>query len=97
MERAVAIQDNFRYREPPHFYLETRQLLGAAQLEAGLFAEAEATFKKELEKFPNNGWSLFGLYQSQLKQNKTDVAAQTKTQFEEAWEKADIALEAAVF
>ena len=40
------------------------------QLEAGMPAEAEATYRNELNEHPNNGWSLLGLQQALKAQGK---------------------------
>ena len=50
--------------EPPYWYYPTRQSLGAALLKARQIAEAEAVYRKDLETYPHNGWSIFGLAQS---------------------------------
>lgn len=96
LEEAVAIQDKLRYSEPPHFYYPVRQSLGVALLEAGRVGEAEVIFKEDLAKFPKNGWSLFGLQQSLLKQQKIEEAKVVDTQFDAAWKLADVKLENAV-
>ena len=96
LRQAVAIQDGFRYMEPPYYYIQIRQALGAALLEAGQPAEAEAVYRKELEKFPDNGWSLFGLYQSLEAQGKAAAAEEALQQFRKAWQLADVDITASV-
>src|SRR5205823_550157 len=64
LERAVAIQDRLDYIEPPAWFYPVRQSLGAALLQAGRSADAEAVYREDLRYYPNNGWSLFGLAQS---------------------------------
>ena len=39
-------------------------MLGALLLEAGRPADAERVYRKDLERFRENGWSLFGLMKS---------------------------------
>ena len=41
-----------------------RQALGAVLLEADRAVRAEATYRRDLEQYPRNGWSLFGLARS---------------------------------
>lgn len=96
LREAIAIQDEFIYMEPPYFYYQVRQSLGAALLEAGKPLEAEAVYRADLEKFPNNGWSLYGLYQSLKAQGKTVEAKTTYESFEKAWVRADIKLTGSV-
>ncbi len=97
IRKAVKAQDNLIYMEPPFFYYPIRQSLGAALLEAGQVEEAEQVFKEDLKNFPANGWSLFGLQQSLKKQNKKEEAEAVEAQFENAWARADVSLERAVF
>ena len=96
LKEAVAIQDGLRYSEPPHFYYPVRQSLGAALLANNQAKEAAVIFKEDLAKFPRNGWSLFGLHQSLIKQQKMNEAKEIEVQFETAWSLADVELTAAV-
>jgi tetratricopeptide (TPR) repeat protein len=64
LSRAVEIQDDLSYIEPPAWYYPVRHNLGAVLVEADRFAEAEAVYRQDLRQFPENGWSLFGLHQS---------------------------------
>jgi dipeptidyl aminopeptidase/acylaminoacyl peptidase/tetratricopeptide (TPR) repeat protein len=98
-ERAIALlsasaqaEDDLRYFEPPDWVPPVRHRLGAALLAAGRAAEAEATYREDLERNPENGWSLFGLLQSLTAQGKHEQAAQVKEQFDRAWAHADVAL-----
>ncbi len=93
LETAVKIQDELPYIEPPAWYLPVRQMLGAALLDAGKPAEAEAVYREDLKQYPKNGWSLFGLAQSLKAQGKDADAADVQKQFEEAWQHADVTLE----
>lgn len=89
---AVETQDALPYMEPPFWYYPTRQSLGEALLEAGENARAEAVYKRDLEIYPHNGWSMYGLMRSLEAQNKRDEAAEVKKMFDHAWQKADIKL-----
>lgn len=93
-EAAVAGQDELPYTEPPFWYYPTRQSLGAVLLDVGRPAEAEAVFREDLEQYPHNGWSLFGLIQSLEAQGKDPGELTTK--FERMWGKADVELTNAV-
>lgn len=96
LQLAVKLQDGFRYTEPPYFYLQMRQALGAALLEAQRPVEAEKVYRKELARFPANGWSLYGLHQSLVAQKKTAEAQEVWQQFETAWKEADVEITASV-
>lgn len=97
LEEAIHLQDNLAYTEPPPWYIPMRQVLGAVQLDAGQADHAEASFREDLEKWPENGWSLFGLLQSLRAQGKTDDAERVQRRFLKAWSRADIVLTAARF
>jgi tetratricopeptide (TPR) repeat protein len=90
--RAVELQDGLPYTEPPFWYYPTRQSLGAALLSAKRAAEAEAVYREDLEDYPHNGWSMFGLIQSLEAQGKTAEAAEARKMFEHVWERADVTL-----
>ena len=93
---AVAMEDKLTYMEPPDWPIPVRQLQGAALLTLGRAAEAEAAFRGDLKKFPNNGWSLSGLRESRIKQGRErdgEVGA-LQMQFQQAWQRADVKLDA---
>lgn len=90
--RAVELEDALRYSEPPDWMLPPRQFLGAAQLAAGQYAGAEATFRADLKRHRNNGWSLAGLTQALEKQAKAGEASAARAQFEKAWARADVSI-----
>ena len=92
LQKAVDLEYQLRYDEPPTWFYPCRQNLGAVLIEAGKYAEAEKVYRENLEEIPNNGWSLFGLYQSLLMQNKIKEAAEVENKFNEAWKYADIKL-----
>lgn len=91
-ERAVALQDGLPYMEPPFWYYPTRQSLGAALLAAGRAGEAEAVYRRDLEDYPHNGWSMFGLAESLAAQGRTDEAAEVREMFTHVWARADVEL-----
>lgn len=97
MRSAVALQDSFRYAEPPSFHYPVRQSLGAVLLEAGRASEAEAVYRRDLEHNPHNGWSLFGLAETLRAQERDEEANDAQQRFQEAWKSADVTLEASVF
>ncbi|MDH3256074.1 MAG: hypothetical protein OEM27_00480 [Nitrospinota bacterium] len=97
LQKAVTVEDGLNYDEPPAWYYPARQSLGAVLLAAGRAAEAEAMFRKDLERHRNNGWSLFGLWQSLTAQGKTNEAQEVKARFEKTWAEADITLTQARF
>ena len=89
---AIEMEDNLLYQEPPDWYHPTRQVLGSVLLKANKPSEAERKFREDLEIYRDNGWSLFGLYQSLEAQGKKNEAREVKIKFEKAFAKADITL-----
>lgn len=83
--KAVELQDQLNYDEPPAWYFPVREALGAAQLAAGRPRDAEATFRRDLELNPENPRSLYGLSKALEKQGKKTDAAVTARRFAAAW------------
>jgi len=96
-ESAIADEERLTYEEPPAWYQPVRQFLGAVLFEAGMFAPAEAVYRRDLERNPENGWSLYGLMQSLQAQKKTAEAAAVEQRFKQAWGRADVTLPASRF
>jgi tetratricopeptide (TPR) repeat protein len=91
-ETAVALQDALPYTEPPFWYYPTRQSLGAALLASDRVDEAQAVFEKDLEQYPMNGWSMFGLAEALRRQGNEAGAKQMTARFETVWQFADVSL-----
>jgi tetratricopeptide (TPR) repeat protein len=94
---ALKIEDAGLYFEPPKWYYPIRESLGAALLKAGRNAEAEAVYREDLKRFPENGWSLFGLAAALRAQGKSAEAAAVDQRFSKAWSAADVKLVASRF
>ncbi|MCH2179867.1 MAG: tetratricopeptide repeat protein [Mariniblastus sp.] len=92
LTKAADIESTLAYGEPPQWTQPVRHTLGAVLLAAGRYAAAETCYRKDLEKWPNNGWSLFGLSRSLEGQGKTDEAKAVYQQYEAAWSHADEAI-----
>ena len=97
LEKAVEMQDNLNYDEPPPWHYPVRHSLGAVLLEAGRVAEAERVYREDLERFPENGWALLGLRQSLKAQGKSKQANEIGKRFDQAWQYADVTLSASRF
>lgn len=89
LERAVAAEDELGYSEPPLWFFPLRQALGIALLRAGDAERAEKVLREDLEKFPRNGWSLYGLSLA-LSAQKSPEARRVRDEFTTAWSYADI-------
>lgn len=97
LQKAVALEDELTYDEPPPWYAPARHNLGAVLLEAGRAAEAEKVYREDLAIYPENGWSLIGLQKSLAAQGKSDEANVVQARFEQAWAHADVTLAASRF
>lgn len=95
-EEAVAMQDVLPYTEPPFWYYPTRQSLGAALLADGRAAEAQLVFEADLEQYPMNGWSLYGLTEALTAQGLTAPAEAARQRFETVWQFSDVTLSSSV-
>ena len=92
-EKAVEIEDKLYYGEPPEWFYPVRESLGAALLLNGQAEQAEAVFRADLEQYPRNPRSLFGLMKALEAQKKISKVEQVRREFEAAWKNADVALE----
>jgi tetratricopeptide (TPR) repeat protein len=90
LQKGVWLESELRYDEPPPWHMPIRHSLGAVLLRAGRAPDAELVYRADLEAFPENGWSLYGLMKALESQGKPyeDVAQR----FREAWKYADIEL-----
>jgi len=87
---AIAKEDKLRYSEPPEWFVPTRHALGAVLLRDKQAVAAEAVYREDLRRWPDNGWSLYGLAASLEAQGKKDDAAKVKAKFTEVWKRADV-------
>jgi tetratricopeptide (TPR) repeat protein len=94
---AVAAEDGLIYREPQQWLIPARQYLGMYLLKMNKAHEAEQVYRQDLDRNPGNGWSLLGLYQSLLAQQKSTEAAATKEKYQKAFEASDVNPIASVF
>jgi tetratricopeptide (TPR) repeat protein len=95
LREAAAREDRLRYDEPPDWIMPVRHALGAALLQAGRFAEAEAVFREDLARLPENGWGLYGLSRALALQKKAAEAAAAERRFDAVWSRADLQIKSA--
>ena len=91
-EKAVEVQDELYYGEPPEWFYPVRESLGAALLLNGQADRAEAVFRVDLEQYPRNPRSLFGLVKALEAQHKTESLEEVRREFDAAWQNADTTL-----
>lgn len=95
LREGAAIEDGLVYGEPPEWSVPVRQELGVLLLEQGRAAEAEQAFREDLERFPDNGWSLRGLGQALAAQGRVAEAERVAARFEAMWGGAEVEVEVA--
>lgn len=88
--KAVELQDNFVYDEPPAWYYPVRESLGAELVRQGRAAEGEAVLREGLRRSPRNGFMLFGLMEALKAQGKD--FEEVNREFQAVWAKSDVAL-----
>ena len=94
---AAAAEDRLPSAEPPLWLTPVRLSLGAARLAAGDAAGAEATYRQDLDRHPDNGWALHGLMQALRAQGHDGAAAEVERRFRLAWADADVVLSGSTF
>jgi tetratricopeptide (TPR) repeat protein len=96
-KKAATDSDRVPYDEPPVWFYPVRESLGAALLLQGHAAEAEQVFREDLDRYPRNPRSLFGLHEALVRLGKASDAEWVKTARDEAWKNADVPLALADF
>jgi tetratricopeptide (TPR) repeat protein len=97
LREAVRRDDALRYDEPWGWVQPARHALGALLVEQGRFEEAEAVYRRDLERHPNNGWSLHGLAECLRRTGRAELAKEFEKALEKAWKRSDIELRASCF
>lgn len=90
--KAMAIEDNMSYNEPPDWFFSVRHLLGELYMKQDLYVKAQLIYEEDLMNFPRNGFALNGLCQSLAAQNKDTEARKMRHQFEISWSFSDTKL-----
>jgi len=94
LRAAVAAEDRLNYNEPPDWPLPVRPYLGAALLDARRPKDAAVVYAEDLAKYPDNGWSLYGLAHAQRALKHHSDAADSERRYAASWQWADIRLTA---
>ncbi|MDH3591575.1 MAG: hypothetical protein OER88_06835 [Planctomycetota bacterium] len=97
LRRAVELEDRLSYQEPSSWMMPTRHALGALLLDANRVEEAEAVYRKDLERHAENGWALHGLARCLERLRRADEAAAVRRRFATAWEDATVTIQASCF
>ena len=97
LEKGVEFEEQLIYSEPAAWHVPVRHNLGAVLLQSGMPEQAQQVYEDDLKVYRENGWSLFGLYQSHLMQGNSKEAIDYQRRFNEAWVEADVAITASRF
>jgi tetratricopeptide (TPR) repeat protein len=97
LREAVRVEDGLTYDEPPDWMQPSRHTLGAVLLRDGKYGEAETVYREDLARYPENGWSLFGLGRALRLQKKDAEAAEVEARFRKTWSRADFPLGSTCF
>jgi hypothetical protein len=95
LQKSVAAQDSLPWDEPEPLPFSARHWLGAALLDTGRPADAEAVYRADLERHPRNGWSLIGLRQALAAQGRP--TREVDEEFDRAWARSDTWIRASRF
>lgn len=90
LREAAVLEDALVYDEPPGWMHPVRHALGALLIADGRGAEAQKVYLEDLERNPENGWSLTGLEQALRLQGKDAEADRWHARRAAAWARADI-------
>eukprot|EP00298_Acanthocystis_sp_HF-20_P001498 c11910_g1_i1.p1 GENE.c11910_g1_i1~~c11910_g1_i1.p1 ORF type:complete len:550 (+),score=209.77 c11910_g1_i1:20-1669(+) len=97
LREGVKFDDTFLYDEPWAWMQPVRHALGALLLEQNHIDESMTVFEKDLQKYPENMWSLHGLCGCLKKQNKTKEHAEMLIRFQNASKRSEVTVNAACF
>lgn len=92
LTKAVTLEDDLIYQEPPDWYAPARQVLAATLGRAGRWVDAEAAYRADLVRNPENGWSLSGLAVALDAQGRDAEAAEVRKRLEKVWTLADVSI-----
>lgn len=97
LTEAVAKEDRLAFAEPADWFFPVRHLLGAALLRTGRAADAEAVYREDLRRNPENGWALHGLALALAAQKRDAEAHAVQQRFATSWKNADVTLTSSAF
>lgn len=95
--KADSIESKMVYNEPRDWILNPKHYLGAAYLGKGDAVQAEKTFRKDLLYNNENGWALYGLYQTLLVQKRNGEARKTEIRFRKAFKDSDTRIGSSIY
>lgn len=94
---AVRRDEELKYDEPWGWMQPAAHALGALLLDQGRVEDAEAVYRRDLERHRGNGWALHGLAECLERKGDAAGAEAARTQFAAAWKRADVTIRASCF
>jgi tetratricopeptide (TPR) repeat protein len=91
LRRAADKEAALTYGEPPEWSIPVRQSLGQILLAAGDARGAERAFREDLDRFPDNGWSLAGVVAALEADGRGHEADEFRRELATAQRAADVA------
>jgi tetratricopeptide (TPR) repeat protein len=91
---AASREDRLNYMEPPEWIQPVRHSLGAILSASGRHDQAEAVYRQDLARWPENGWSLFGLAECLRARGSNEEAREVDARFRHVWRRADTQIHA---
>jgi tetratricopeptide (TPR) repeat protein len=88
--QAVELDDAMNHHEPWGWMEPARHALGALLTEQGRYEEALAVYEADLERYPENGWALYGMAECLRGLGRDDEAARVDKRFDKAFARADV-------
>jgi tetratricopeptide (TPR) repeat protein len=96
LREAARIEDTLHYDEPPDWMMHPRHALGALLLAAGKTSDAEAVYRDDLVRHPENVWSLTGLADCLRARGAADLA-DVEARAKKAAARADVPIRTSCF
>lgn len=97
LREAVALDDRMNYDEPWGWMEPARHALGALLTEQGHYAEALDVYRRDLERYPENGWALNGMAECLRGLGREGEAKQVDARFAKAWARSDVEIPGSCF
>ncbi len=97
LRKAADLDKALNYDEPWGWMEPANHALGALLTEQGRYQEAEAVYLADLQRFPENGWSLHGLAECLQQTGRPQEAQRVRKRFDEAFSRADIEIPGSCF
>ena len=92
LKKAIDLEDKLKYMEPPEWVQPVRHTLGAFLVKDRAYDVAENIYRQDLNKWPDNVWSLYGLSRCLRARGATVEAEEVESRLVEVRSRADIAI-----